>query len=211
MSNRILLCSAMTLIGVIGLVWAQQDQETATVPAPDAPRAPVTLSSKDALEKSTVTNGVNLNLRMRTKTPAGEPVEVAFTIENRSNRDIVNGFQNPGDCDFVLKVLNDVEKEVPYTLYGQFRKPREPVRDFVSYHVVTIPPGQSHSTIINLNLLFDLTIPGRYRLEAQKSIDLWKPSCRELKLGNCEFYITRPPVRQRLPQEPNGAASRPKG
>ena len=210
MSKGRLLCSAITLTAAMGLTWAV-NPPTATVPIGEDFPAPVTRPATQYLEKSTLSNDVSLSLKMPKKAAAGEILEVELTIENKSDKDILNGFEHSYDCDFVLKVIDDVYKPVPYTRYGQFRKPSQPVRDFVAYRNVRIHPGQSHSVIVNLGLLFDITVPGRYALEAQKIVNRGMPSQVEVKLDNCEFYISRPPVRQRLPEEPNAAASRPKG
>ena len=207
MTHRSSLWAALAVGGALGFLWAAEEQP-ASGPVDKGSLPATTRPAEDYLDKHVIANGVQLTLRMRNKLRAGEPVEVELTIQNRSDRDVENGFDNWEDCDFIVKLLGDTGAPVAYTRYGNRRRPAERVSGAVAYQKVIIRPGESHSFIVNLGLMYDLTIGGRFTLEVQKLMDYTKPSRFELKLGGCEFYITDPAVRHRLPPKP-AAASRP--
>ncbi len=185
---------AFCMVGA-GILLAEK-KKTAKAPVPKVPKV-----LKEYTVKKNLKNHVEIVLKIKKKQLAGDPILLNITLNNKGKKQATHGYTN-FYRDFRIIVKEPSGKEVPFTKFGKHRigKTRKIEEVFVFDHK-PLAPGQSYCAIFNLSLLFDLTLPGTYRVSVAKEIDPFKPTEFTLEVSGLEFKVSepRPVIRVRGP------------
>jgi len=163
---------------IAGILLAQADQ---ALNAPD--RDAVQYAQKKAAK-----NDIEIVVKVRGENVAGDGVNVDISLTNRGAQEV--GYIHADFYhDFRFEVLTHDGEKVPYTRLGQALFENSDVRKVGESK---LPPGKSHSICYNIGLLFDLSMPGKYRLGVKKGIGGTKTESFGLEVSELEFRVSPP-------------------
>lgn len=163
--------------------------------------------------KAVANDDVELKVRMPRRSTAGDAIVAEMSVTNRSTDRVTYLFTLWSHYrDFVLKIEDSHGKAVPHTRFGKevwglLEGPNR-MRGMIFGHgrVETLRPGESYRLALNLSLLFDLTLPGEYRLTVSEGriIDGAIKGRSEPNSPAVRFTVTRPPRLRSVRTAPAG-------
>jgi hypothetical protein len=142
--------------------------------------------------------GVTMEIAVRTENVAGEPIPLRITITNRSSKPAVfvrreRWWVFQGDFD--VRIADTGGEAVAPTRFG-----RAALVPSVSgkARVHRVSPGDSWSTVLNLARVYDLSVSGRYRVSVTRVIcepsTQPNPPSLKIEVKDLEFLVAEPPT-----------------
>lgn len=104
----------------------------------------------------------------------GEEVKIAVTLTNTSTHEIVvrkDKAPDHAEFDYQVVVLDETDQSAPKTKYHRLLSKEEDPGTTVfidSGGNFTLKPGETLTENLVLNRLFDLSMPGKYKVQAQR-------------------------------------------
>jgi hypothetical protein len=116
---------------------------------------------------------VGLTLVIRTVKPVAETsraVIIRIELSNQSNTPITMRDNLFPERDYELHIRDDKGKEVAFTKWGQQIR-TGPIHG--SGNDFTLAPGEKHEEQEDLSAMYDVSIPGKYTVEACRQVYGW--------------------------------------
>jgi hypothetical protein len=123
---------------------------------------------------------------------AGSAIGLKLEVTNRRKNEIqffVSRFE-----DYRFIVSDGGGKQVPLTRFGEAFKRSEDGRRVP----IIVPPGETRETIVNLGLIFDLSMPGEYRLSVSLRYREGFEPDTALEIKAIPFTVLRTPPFRRI-------------
>lgn len=144
--------------------------------------------------RSVQNQGVELSCSLLSE--AKGPIELKLGVTNRRKKEIrffISRFQ-----DYRFIVVDAENKQVPLTRFGEAFKRSEDGRRVP----ITVPAGESRETTVNLALIFDLSMPGEYRLSLTLRYREGFEAEIPLQIKDIPFTVPQSPLFKRLELQP---------
>ncbi len=174
-------------------------------------------ADKTLSQKRTVKAGMDMTLSIKKATPAGEPMALEIELRNVGKQILRYGPTDAGYGDFQILVKDGARKPVPLTRTGKASAVQTRPTEFTKFSPRPIGPGEGYVTIFNLTLLYDLTLPGKYRVSV--ATEVYPPGSPKngkefvIEATGLTFEVTSaaPPVSKKLPPSKPGKKRPPAG
>lgn len=129
--------------------------------------SPSTKKSEDdpIARKLVVKKKVEMLLTMQRSAKAGEPMILAASLRNVGQEPVGYGPVDAGYKDFRILVKAE-GKLVPLTRFGKRSGVTTIPTEFRLFTPLLLKPGTEAVIYVNLGLLYDLTLPGKYEISA---------------------------------------------
>jgi len=118
-------------------------------------------------------NNVSMTMRFQPHYKVGKLVTIAVTLKNLRGINVTCDNLPPyGNSIISLKrLLNGVKYDVPLTDFGKQYSPADPARAAGRVAHITLHPGMTYTTVIDINHLYKLTLPGTYVITVSRAIN----------------------------------------
>lgn len=144
------------------------------------------------VEKAASSNGVELSAKVMRCQDAGHPILLVMNF-SRSKGVPVNSFYGL-PCDFLRFMIVDENNDaVPLTRYGKAYFESQLAE--VNREVIWTPVAEESCKLeLDISRLFDLTLPGKYRITVTKDMQPVTGDQFTIVLEAVEFEVTEPEV-----------------
>jgi len=144
----------------------------------------------ELLSATTLEAGISMTVKLPSKGISGSSFPLSILVHNQGKAEaqIIDSIANPLE----MRIVDSAGREVPFTRFG-----RKFYRTDVfhgSAAIRRLAPGESKLEVVELQRVFDLTLPGRYLLRiVSRRIDV--PGSRfHLKIEKLAFFVSEPPL-----------------
>ncbi len=193
-----LACKAAAVIAAAALVGCASTKNSG-----DAPVA----------RKLVVKKKIEMLLSMERSVKADEPMILAVSLRNVGQEPVGYGPADAGYRDFRILVKAE-GKLVPLTRFGNRSRVEVIPTDYGRFIPLLLKPGTESVIYVNLGLLYDLTVPGKYEVSAATT--MFPPGAPKdgsdfvIEVTGLKFEVKEPrPLRERPGEKGGGEKNRP--
>lgn len=136
-------------------------------------------------ERAVLKNGVEMTVQVNKNNIVSQPLAMKISLTNLSDETISHGHIRGYD-DYDVVVLDSFGMQVPLTRYG---KNCVASKEGGKLAIADLQPGWMYSITLNLQRLFDLTIPGKYQVSISKRINPFRPLEYVIDVPDLEFFV----------------------
>ena len=179
---RIMIAAPSAVAGSISLVLFALGQ----------PRQ-ATVAKVKTVEKKSAVQNVEMTVGAQPSRPAGEAVCIDVRLRNAGKQIVRHGPTDGTYGDFAILVTDGDGKPAPVTRFGRRVSVTKKSAGFHKFNPKPIRPGGAVWLRFNLMLLFDLSLPGKYRVTV--ATDIYPAKSKdphkgfEVKIPELEFEV----------------------
>lgn len=135
---------------------------------------------------------IEFSVDLPKKSVAGNSLDMIVQLKNQSKEEI--GFYNSTFRSLRLKVIDAKGVPVPLTRYGQRTLGDSDASAEAGRRTKFVAPGKSISETVNLARLFDLSVPGEYKVSLKRIVNEDSPirPVLNLELQDLKFAVIEP-------------------
>lgn len=99
----------------------------------------------------------------------GDAISIKITIKN-SSREVLRLIETSAEKDYRIDIENQYGQQISLTEYGRhIRKLANEGTDFRLVGV-KLKPGEKRENVVDVSKLYDLTVPGTYRITVKRTV-----------------------------------------
>ncbi|MCD4824707.1 MAG: hypothetical protein K8S55_08870 [Phycisphaerae bacterium] len=179
----VLLIIGLCLLGTGGFLLAQEARLAKQSKLP-----------KKCSTKKNRRNNVEMTLDVARVNVAGIGMNLAVSLTNKSQKVVKYGPTDGSYRDFIINVKDLGGKAVPLTRFGKKWLARKRKHGFKKFNPKPIKPGETATITFNLSLLFDLTLPGTYRVTVATEVYPLTSAAFTINVEEVEFKVIEPSI-----------------